>query len=53
MDFDVRPEPSELEREAIAQVVAGLLAPPAERRSEWWRTAIAENVLGSEGGGRE
>ena len=53
VDFDVQPDPSELEREAITQAVAGLLASPAETRSEWWRAGIAENVLAGEDGGRE
>ncbi len=46
----MQPDPSELEREAIAHAVAGLLASPPERRSEWWRAGIAENVLGNEDG---
>lgn len=44
MEFEITPEPSPEEREAIERALARLLAEAAEERSGWWRQGVAENV---------
>jgi hypothetical protein len=44
MNRKIRPEPSPEELEAIEEALARLTAPPADPRSAWWRTGVAEDL---------
>ena len=50
MEYQITPEPSPEEREALLAALERLLAEedgpvqPAAYRSEWWRTGVLENV---------
>ena len=44
--FDITPEPSEEEREAVERALASLLARAPE--SAWWREGIRESLAGED-----
>jgi hypothetical protein len=48
VEYEVVPEPSKDDREALEQALAALLTPPAPPASAWWRRGVEENALGEE-----
>jgi hypothetical protein len=43
MSREIRPEPTPEELEAIEDALARLIAPPADPRSAWWRSGVADD----------
>jgi hypothetical protein len=44
VEFEIRPEPDEADRQALDEALARLLAGPDDPRSEWWRAGIRETL---------